>query len=46
MKEVAMMTPEPKNLAAKKAQSGTPTALFRFANTGNTAPSWVSMSTE
>ena len=38
MKAVAMMTPEPKNLAMKKAHSGTLVPLCLWAKTGKTAP--------
>jgi len=38
MKAVAMMTPEPKYLAMKKAHSGTPTPRCLAAYTGNAAP--------
>lgn len=38
MKAVAMITPEPKYLAMKKAHSGILTPLFRWAYTGKHAP--------
>ena len=38
MKAVAIMTPDPKYLAMKKAHSGTPTPLCRRAKTGKAAP--------
>jgi hypothetical protein len=38
MKAVAMMTPEPKYFATKKAHSGITGDLCRFAYTGNQAP--------
>jgi hypothetical protein len=42
MNEVAMITPEPKYLATKNAHPGTFNPLWRFANTGKTAPVPVS----
>jgi hypothetical protein len=39
MKAVATMTPEPKYLAMKKAQSGIRNQGFCFAKTGKVAPS-------
>ena len=38
MNAVAMMTPDPKYFAMKKAHSGTWTPLWRPAKTGKTAP--------
>jgi len=38
MNAVAIMTPEPKYFAMKKAHSGTPTPRCRPAYTGNAAP--------